>query len=137
MHGDWVSPTRLLAIRVQQLELVSDLLQLLAGATSNCPFEICGQVRGDVLRRVLPGVAYSSLLVCQVLHGWWNVVNKPVAPKTTRSYVRPCCLNPILKARDVVVEICQVKYVRTVKSYTVCAWVFRYGLTELAELQRN
>lgn len=72
-------------------------------------------MRGDVLRCVLPGVAYSSPLALQIVNGWWKLVNKPVAPKTTRSYVRPWCLKPILDACNVAVEMYQNKYVRSVK----------------------
>lgn len=43
------------------------------------------------------------------------MVNAPVAPKTTRSYVRPCCLNPILRTCGVVTGISQVEYVRSDK----------------------
>lgn len=46
------------------------------------------------------------------------MVNKPVAPKTTRSYVRPCCLNPISSRCDMAAEIDQVKYVSSVNIHS-------------------
>lgn len=51
------------------------------------------------------------------------MVNKPVAPKTTRSYVRPCCLNPISSSYGVAAEIYQVKYVMSVKMHSICTWI--------------
>lgn len=48
------------------------------------------------------------------------MVNKPVAPKTTRSYVRPCCLNPISSTCGVAAEIYQIECVMSAKMYSVC-----------------
>lgn len=64
---------------------------------------------------------------------------KPDAPKTTRSYVRPWCLKPILKACSMAVEMYQTKYVRSVKMHkSVClSGLLVYGSTELTELQTS
>lgn len=58
------------------------------------------------------------------------MVDKPVAPKTTRSYVRPCCLNPISSTCGVATEIYQVKYVMSAKMHSMCTW---YGSIQLGE----
>lgn len=60
------------------------------------------------------------------------MINEPVAPKTTRSYVRPCCLNPISSTYGVAAEIYQVKYVVSVKMPSVCMYL-GIGLLELGE----
>lgn len=52
------------------------------------------------------------------------MVNKPVAPKTTRSYVCPCCLKPISSTCGVAAEIYQVEYVMSAKMYSVCPCVW-------------
>jgi hypothetical protein len=58
-----------------------------------------------------------------------GVVDKPVAPKTTRSYVRPCGLNTIVNA-------CGVRPAK------LQSWCFGYGTTstdwsQLTELERS
>ncbi len=62
--------TGLSAVGVHRFHLLPDLLKLAGGAPGDRPLEVGRQVRGDVLDRILAGVAYGSTHVSLLPVSW-------------------------------------------------------------------